>query len=130
MKLSIRTRRGNGWWKEVENRSKTHCDICGERLWVNPGGAPYCNSWEPDHDQPGRYETLREERRNDITVSLTKDNVEHVYRLEWIRPNSHPFDARPDDGAVGEDTYQTYDDALADFDNAFARHALHPTQVA
>ena len=121
MKLSIRTRRGNGWWKEVENHSKTHCDICGERLWVNPGGNPYCNNWEPDHDQPNRYEKLKEERRGNVTVYLTKDNVEDVYRLEWIRADSGPV---ANDGAVGETAFGAYEEAAANYDAEFERRAL------
>lgn len=124
MKLAIRTRPGNGFWKDVDNSSKTHCDYCGRKLSASPGGDAYCDTAERDHDQAGRYETLREERRNDITVMLTKDTVEQVYRLEWVRPSSHSSDANTDDGAVGEDTYPTYEAALADFDSAFAKHSL------
>lgn len=116
MKIEIRTRPGNGFWREVTNKRKTHCDICGEKLWVNPGGGVYCNSWIADHDQPGRYETLREERRGNVTVKLVQDSIDRVHRLEWVRAGS--------DEAVGEDAYQTYEDTYTDFDGAFVRHAL------
>jgi len=121
MKLPIRTRPGNGFWKEVENRSHTNCDYCGEPLSINPGGDIMCNNWEIDHDQPNRYETLRDERRDDVTVLLTKDNIEGVYRLEWIRASS---DRLANDGGVGETAFKTYEEALANYDAEFERRAL------
>lgn len=122
MNLPIRTRLGNGFWKEVENHSETHCDYCGEAFSYAPGGDIMCNNWEPDHDQSGRYDILKEkERRNNVTVWLTKDNVEGVYRLEWVRATS---DLLANNGAVGEETYQTFEAALANFEGAFERHAL------
>lgn len=39
-KISIRT---NGGWEQVENKSKTNCDRCGEQLWAGPGRTVYCN---------------------------------------------------------------------------------------
>lgn len=114
-------RPGNGFWKKVENRSKTHCDYCGQQLWVNPGGGIYCNNWDHDHDQPGRYETLKEERRGNVTVMLTKDNVEEVYRLEWIRASSG---SDKDDGGVGETAFNAYEEAEANYDAEFAARAL------
>lgn len=124
-KLPIRTRPGNGWWKDVDNKSKTHCDYCGEKLWINPGGNVYCNNWEHDHDQPGRYETLKEERRGNVTVMLTRDNIEGVYRLEWIRATS---DRLSNDGAVGETTFNTHEEAEANYDAEFIKRALQNKQ--
>lgn len=121
MKLPIRTRPGNGFWKEVENHSHTNCDYCGEPLSINPGGDIMCNNWEIDHDQPNRYETLRDERRGNVTVKLTKDNIEGIYRLEWIRAASGPI---ANDGAVGETAFITYDKALANYEAEFTKRAL------
>ena len=46
MKINRRAR--IGWIAKQENRSKTHCDICGEKLWVAPDGKTvYCNTaWD------------------------------------------------------------------------------------
>lgn len=40
--MKISRRKKGGWTSWVVNFSKTHCDGCGERLWVNPGGNKYC----------------------------------------------------------------------------------------
>jgi hypothetical protein len=80
-----------------------------------------CNNWEKDHDQPNRYETLRDERRGNVTVKLTKDNIEGVYRLEWIRADS---DRLANDGDVGETAFKTHEEALANYDAEFERRAL------
>lgn len=45
--MKIYRRLKEGWSKLVNNKSKSHCDLCGEALWVNPGGGAYCNGkWE------------------------------------------------------------------------------------
>ena len=41
MKIYRRTK--DGWSKRVPNKNKSSCDSCGQTLWVNPGGEPYCN---------------------------------------------------------------------------------------
>lgn len=121
MKLPIRTRPGNGFWKEVENRSKTRCDYCGALLAASPGGDLYCDNWELDLDQPNRYETLKKERRGNVTVRLSKDTGEGVYRLEWIRADSGPI---ANNGAVSETAFRTYDKALANYEAEFTKRAL------
>ena len=121
MKLSIRTRPGAGYWKEVENQSKTHCDTCGARLWANPAGDPYCNNWSADHDQPGRYSTLDTLRQGNVTTKLIFDATDNLYRLEWIRASS---DSYSNDGDSGEEEYPTLAQANRAFSGTFERHAL------
>jgi len=41
--MKVYRRTAIGWSKVVNNKSKTHCDKCGLRLWINPGGGIYCN---------------------------------------------------------------------------------------
>ena len=38
--IGIRTKKG---WKEVNNKEKYVCDMCGDRLWITPGGNLYCD---------------------------------------------------------------------------------------
>ncbi len=42
MKISRRLKTG-GWSKWENNKSKTHCDVCGEPLFVSPAGDRYCD---------------------------------------------------------------------------------------
>ena len=45
--MTIYRRTKTGWTDRLENKSQTHCDICKDRLWVNPDGEPYCNgNWK------------------------------------------------------------------------------------
>ena len=45
--MKIYRRLKTGWSETVENKSISHCDICGEKLWMNPGGGIYCNgNWD------------------------------------------------------------------------------------
>lgn len=32
----------------MPNKSRFHCDLCHERLWMNPGGGIYCNDVHPN----------------------------------------------------------------------------------
>ena len=48
MKIAYRVK-GNtniGRWadNQYQNKGKIHCDMCGDKLWVNPGGGIYCNA--------------------------------------------------------------------------------------
>lgn len=40
IKIAVRTKDG---WTTASNKSKDHCDGCGETLWVSPSGDKYCN---------------------------------------------------------------------------------------
>ena len=46
MKIYRRTK--GGWTDHNQpNKSDTHCDKCGDKLWVNPSGGLYCNGrWD------------------------------------------------------------------------------------
>ena len=41
--MLIYRRTSAGWSNREKNKSKSHCDKCGQVLWVNPGGGVYCN---------------------------------------------------------------------------------------
>jgi len=41
--ITIVYRTALGWSAPVLNSSKTHCDRCGEKLWVSPAKERYCN---------------------------------------------------------------------------------------
>lgn len=41
--IKIYRRLASGWSERVKNQSRSHCDVCQQPLWVNPGGEPYCN---------------------------------------------------------------------------------------
>ena len=42
-----------GKWSDTkyDNKGKTHCDMCGKKLWINPGGGIYCNEEHISHKQ-------------------------------------------------------------------------------
>lgn len=45
MNISIRTKRG--WKANIKNENNTHCDRCGEKLWISPSDEIYCNgNWK------------------------------------------------------------------------------------
>lgn len=35
----------NTWSQRVNNKSHSNCDVCGEKLWINPGGDLYCDGF-------------------------------------------------------------------------------------
>lgn len=42
MMISRRTKTG---WRRYKNKSKTRCDVCGNKLWIGPSRMVYCNSY-------------------------------------------------------------------------------------
>lgn len=48
MKISYRLKEeeGKGNWEQGENKSKSHCDRCGHKLWMGPTGI-YCDNEHP-----------------------------------------------------------------------------------
>lgn len=70
MTQTINRRTATGWTQPEENKSTTHCDICGEKLWMGPSGKPYCNgNWKeckspiktapkPDYNKCNKGHTL------------------------------------------------------------------------
>ena len=52
--MKIYLRIPKGWSHKVLNRGKETCDLCGAKLWVDPGNRPYC---EQEHD-PAAVATL------------------------------------------------------------------------
>ena len=45
--MEIKRRTATGWTDFQPNKSKTHCDVCGDKLWINPGNEKYCNgNWK------------------------------------------------------------------------------------
>jgi len=54
--MKIYRRLKEGWSDHgLENKSKTHCDICGEKLWANPSGGIYCNGNWKGCEYPKEY---------------------------------------------------------------------------
>ncbi len=52
--MQIYLRIPKGWSKPVINRGEQTCDLCGARLWIDPGDRLYCDQ---EHD-PNAVATL------------------------------------------------------------------------
>ncbi len=70
--MKIAKRLKHGWTPTMQNKSKTHCDDCGARLWIAPHNGIYCNAVH-------EIDPTRKIKR-DVVVSLTnKGSLVGVY---------------------------------------------------